>query len=272
MMKFRKLIAFCTVAVMSAALLAGCGGEKNQNTAANVDEGQKAKTFTVGFDQNFPPMGFKAEDGGFTGFDLELAEEAAKRMGMEIKYRPIEWDAKDMELESGTIDCIWNGFSIQTREDDYTWTEPYMNNNQVIVVRTADGINDFAGLAGKTVDTQADSTAEKALADKPELTNTFGKLNPVADYNTAFMDLESGAADAIAMDSVVAQYQIKDREDEFKILDEIISVEDYGVGVKKGNTALRDQIQNALEDMAKDGTLARTSEKWFGKDVTIIGK
>lgn len=270
-MKLKRWIALCTAAVMAAAVLTGCGEKKGANTTADVDGGQ-VKTLTVGFDQNFPPMGFKAEDGSFTGFDLELAEEAAKRMGMEVKYRPIEWDAKDMELESGTIDCIWNGFSIQTREDDYTWTEPYMKNNQVIVVRTADGIGDFAGLTGKAVVVQADSTAEKALADKPELTKTFGKLNPVADYNTAFMELESGAADAIAMDSVVAQYQIKDREDEFKILDEIISVEDYGVGVKKGNTELRDKIQNALEEMAADGTLASTSEKWFGEDVTIIGK
>ena len=270
-MKLKKWTALFTAAVLSAGMLAGCGEQKNQSTNAGADNGQKA-TLTVGFDQDFPPMGFKGDDGEFTGFDLELAAEAAKRMGMEIKYRPIQWDAKDMELESGTIDCIWNGFSIQSREDDYTWTDPYMKNNQVIVVRTADGIDDFAGLAGKTVDVQADSTAENALTEKPELTETFGKLNPVADYNTAFMDLEAGAADAIAMDSVVAQYQIKDREDTFKILDEIISEEDYGVGFKKGNTELRDKIQKVLEDMAEDSTLTKTSEKWFGEDVTIIGK
>lgn len=270
-MNMKKWMAVLTAAVLSTAALAGCGENKNQSTNANTGD-QTAETLTVGFDQNFPPMGFVGEDGEFTGFDLELAAEAAKRMGREVKYRPIEWDAKDMELDSGTIDCIWNGFSIQGREDDYTWTDPYMKNNQVIVVKTADGISDFAGLAGKTVDVQADSTAESALAEKPELTETFGKLNPVADYNTAFMDLESGAADAIAMDSVVAQYQINGREDEFKILDEIISEEDYGVGVKLGNTGLRDQLQKALEEMAADGTLSTISEKWFGQDVTIIGK
>ena len=271
-MNLKKWAAMLAAGVLSMAVLAGCGEQQNTNTNADADADGAQQTLTVGFDQNFPPMGFVGEDGEYTGFDLELAAEAAKRMGMEIKYRPIEWDAKDMELESGTIDCIWNGFSIQTREDQYTWTDAYMKNNQVIVVKTADGIDDFAGLAGKTVDVQADSTAEKALEEKPELTETFGNLNAVADYNTAFMDLESGAADAIAMDSVVAQYQIKDREDEFKILDEIISVEDYGVGVKLGNTELRDKIQSALEEMAADGTMAEISEKWFGTDVTIIGK
>lgn len=265
-MKMKKWIAVLTAGILATAMLAGCGAN-DVNTGADAKE-----TLTVGFDQNFPPMGFQAEDGSFTGFDLALAAEVADRLGMEIEYRPIEWSAKDMELGSGTIDFIWNGFTMQGREEDYTWTDPYMKNNQVLVVKTADGIDDLAGLAGKTVDVQADSSAEHALSEMPDLTGTFAKLNPVADYNTAFMDLEAGAADAIAMDSVVAQYQIKDRADEFKILDEVLAAEDYGVGFKLGNTELRDKVQGALEEMAADGTLAEISTEWFGEDVTTIGK
>lgn len=226
----------------------------------------------VGFDQDFPPMGFVGDDGEFTGFDLELAAEAAKRMGMEIAYQPIAWDAKDMELESGTIDCIWNGFTMNGREDAYTWSDAYMDNTQVFVVAGDSGIASLADLAGKTVEVQADSSAEAALNDMPELAGTFGTLQTTPDYNTAFMDLEMGAVDAIAMDVIVAGYQIEQRQNGCVILDESIASEEYGIGFKLGNEELRDKVQAALEEMAADGTMKTISEKWFGTDVTTIGK
>ena len=184
--------------------------------------------------------------------------------------QPIAWDAKDMELDAGTIDCIWNGFTMNGREDDYEWSKPYMKNNQVFVVRGDSDINSEADLAGKNVEVQTDSSAEAALNDNSELTSTFGSLTPVADYNTAFMDLESGAVDAIAMDDVVASYQITSRKADFKVLDDVIAAEEYGIGFKKGNTGLRDKVQATLEEMAADGTAAKISEKWFGKDITTI--
>lgn len=235
--------------------------------------GEKEKgTFIVGFDQNFPPMGFVGDDGELTGFDLELAKEAADRMGMELQLNPIEWEARDMELESGTIDCIWNGFTMNGREEDYTWTEPYLDNEQVFVVRAKDGITSKADLEGKIVTVQTESSAQAALEDLPELTKSFKELSVVPDYNTAFMELEAGATDAIAMDVVVASYQIKQREADFVILDEALSTEEYGVGFLKGNDMLRDKVQKVLEEMAEDGTLAEISTKWFGSDITTIGK
>lgn len=243
--------------------------EKAEETTAAGTEGG---TLIVGFDQDFPPMGFLGDNGEYTGFDLELAQEAAKRLGLEYKAQPIAWDAKDMELESGNIDCIWNGFTMTGREDDYTWTEAYMTNTQVFVVRNDSGIEGKDGLAGKVVECQADSSAEAALKEDPDLTSTFGQLLTTADYNTAFMDLEQGSVDAIAMDVIVAGYQIKQRNADFTILDDSLSAEEYGVGFKKGNTELRDKVQATLEDMAKDGTMKEISEKWFGEDVTTIGK
>lgn len=145
-----------------------------------------------------------------------------------------------MELESGTIDCIWNGFTMNGREDAYTWSEPYMENNQVFVVKADSGISTKADLAGKVVDVQTDSSAEAALNDDPDLMNSFGQLVTVADYNTAFMDLESGAVDAIAMDDVVASYQIEQRNADFIVLDETLAAEEYGIGFKLGNEELRD--------------------------------
>ncbi|WP_337539086.1 amino acid ABC transporter substrate-binding protein [Clostridium sp.] len=283
----KRFVSAALAAVMALSMTA-CGSSNSaaETTAADTEEAEsqaeettaeEAKTtdggtLIVGFDQDFPPMGFVGDDGEYTGFDLELAQEVAKRLGLEYKAQPIAWDSKDMELESGNIDCIWNGFTMTGREDDYTWTEPYMANQQVFVVANDSDINSQADLAGKIVEVQADSSAEAALKEAPELTATFKELLTTADYNTAFMDLEQGAVDAIAMDVIVAGYQIQQRNADFKILDDSLSEEEYGVGFKKGNTELRDKVQSTLEEMAEDGTLQEVSKKWFSKDVTTIGK
>lgn len=283
----KRFVSAALAAVMALSMTA-CGSSNSaaETTAADTEAAEsqaeettaeEAKTtdggtLIVGFDQDFPPMGFVGDDGEYTGFDLELAQEVAKRLGLEYKAQPIAWDSKDMELESGNIDCIWNGFTMTGREDDYTWTEPYMANQQVFVVANDSDINSQADLAGKIVEIQADSSAEAALKEAPELTATFKELLTTADYNTAFMDLEQGAVDAIAMDVIVAGYQIQQRNADFKILDDSLSEEEYGVGFKKGNTELRDKVQSTLEEMAEDGTLQEVSEKWFSKDVTTVGK
>lgn len=283
----KRFVSAALAAVMALSMTA-CGSSNSaaETTAADTEAAEsqaeettaeEAKTtdggtLIVGFDQDFPPMGFVGDDGEYTGFDLELAQEVAKRLGLEYKAQPIAWDSKDMELESGNIDCIWNGFTMTGREDDYTWTEPYMANQQVFVVANDSDINSQADLTGKIVEVQADSSAEAALKEAPELTATFKELLTTADYNTAFMDLEQGAVDAIAMDVIVAGYQIQQRNADFKILDDSLSEEEYGVGFKKGNTELRDKVQSTLEEMAEDGTLQEVSEKWFSKDVTTIGK
>ena len=287
MMKKRLLSAVMASAMVLS--LAACGGAKTETTAAETTAEKKEETTTagttaaetaeaaggtliVGFDQDFPPMGFVGDNGEYTGFDLDLAKEVASRLGLEYKAQPVAWDSKDMELESCNIDCIWNGFTITGREDDYTWTTPYMANKQVFVVANDSDIKSQADLAGKVVEVQADSSAEAALKENQDLANTFGQLLTTPDYNTAFMDLEQGAVDAVAMDVIVAGYQIKQRNADFKILDDSLSEEEYGVGFKKGNTELRDKVQGALEEMAADGTLAKISDEWFGEDVTTIGK
>ena len=283
----KRFVSAALAAVMALSMTA-CGSSNSaaETTAADTEAAEsqaeettaeEAKTtdggtLIVGFDQDFPPMGFVGDDGEYTGFDLELAQEVAKRLGLEYKAQPIAWDSKDMELESGNIDCIWNGFTMTGREDDYTWTEPYMANQQVFVVANDSDINSQADLAGKIVEVQADSSAEAALKEAPELTATFKELLTTADYNTAFMDLEQGAVDAIAMDVIVAGYQIQQRNADFKILDDSLSEEEYGIGFKKGNEELRDKVQSTLEEMAEDGTLQEVSEKWFSKDVTTVGK
>ena len=277
----KRLAMVLALSMVSVSLLAGCGKQESgadekkddKKTESKAYEEKKAgDTFTVGFDQDFPPMGFVGDDGEYTGFDLELAQEVCERLELEFVPKPIAWDSKDAELESGGIDCIWNGFTMTGREDNYTWSDPYLKNTQEFVVRENSGIDSEKDLEGKVVDVQTDSSAQAALEENQELTATFGNLQVIPDYNTGFMELESGAADAVAMDIVVASYQIEKRDAAFNILDKEIAAEEYGIGFAKGNEALRDQVQKTLEEMAADGTMAKISEKWFGEDITTIGK
>ena len=271
----KRLAMVLAVTLLAMTVFAGCGSKDNSSDKSSKKEYTEKKSgdkFTVGFDQDFPPMGFVGDDGKYTGFDLELAQEVCKRQGWKFVPKPIAWDSKDAELKSGGIDCIWNGFTMDGREDKYTWSKPYLNNEQVFVVRKDSGIKSEKDLEGKVVDVQTDSSAQAALKDKADLLSTFGNLEVVADYNTGLMNLESGSADAVAMDTVVAAYQIEKRKADFIILDYEIAAEEYGVGFAKGNKAVRDQVESTLEEMAKDGTMAKISKKWFKKDITIIGK
>ena len=282
-MLIKKAVASVMAVATFAAVFTACDKDRmgpsdtnGPDTSVQSEEGQgdpaAAKKFIVGFDQDFPPMGFVDSNNEYVGFDLDLAKEAASRMGMEFVAQPIAWDSKDMELESGNIDCIWNGFTISGREDKYTWTEAYMINDQVVVVKNDSDIKSLADLAGKTVAVQKDSSGLAALNDNADLKNSFGELVEMESYLNALMELEMGSIDAIVMDEIVARYEIQTSGKPFKVLDEAVASEEYGVGFLLGNEALRDQVQKVLEDMAADGTMAKISEKWFGTDVTIIGK
>ena len=253
------VISLMMVSAVSAGLFDFMGGD-DANATANDEN-----TFIVGFDAEFPPYGYKDDNGNYVGFDLDLAKEVCERNNWTFVAQPIDWDAKDAELDSGSIDCIWNGFTIDGRENDYTWSDAYFDNKQIFIVKSDSGIETIADLEGKTVETQKDSSALAALqGDNKTIADTFGQLTEVADYNTAFMDLESGACDAVAMDIGVAEYDIsnKDNPDDFKILNESITTEKYGVGFKLGNDDLKDQVQETLNEMFADGTVAKIAEKY----------
>lgn len=262
------LVSLMMIGSVNAGLFDFLGGN-NSNQTANDES-----TFIVGFDAEFPPYGYKDASGNYTGFDLELAQEVCKRNNWTFKAQPIDWDAKDAELSSGSIDCIWNGFTIDGREDNYTWSNPYFDNKQIFVVKSDSNINSIDDLSGKTVETQKDSSALAALdGDNKTIKDKFKTLNQVADYNTAFMDLESGACDAIAMDIGVAQYDIQNKNasaSNFKILNESITTEKYGIGFKKGNDQLKNTVQSTLDEMFKDGTVAKIAQKYGITEESLI--
>ena len=270
------LAAFGTIA--TSAVLAGCGGKTATTTGApsdaastpapSGDDKSAASTMKliVGFDSAYPPYGYVGDDGSYTGFDLELAQEVGKRVGWEVQLEPIDWDAKDTLMNSGAINCIWNGFTIEGRENDYTFSEPYMLNAQVVVVKKGSGISDLAGLAGKAVITQTDSAAYDVLAGEDaaqaDVAATFASLETIGDYNTAFMQLETGAVDAVACDLSIAAYQLAAKPDAYEQLSEQLSSEHYAVGFKKGDEASATQVTETLKAMDKDGFVKDLCDKY----------
>jgi len=275
MKSIKKLMALVLSFVLIAALFAGCGTKDNGGTTANASQAGSQKTvLKLGFDASFPPMGFKDEKGNYVGFDIDVAKEACKILGYELELVPIDWDSKDSELKAGNIDMIWNGFTmhVDNRDNDYTWTEAYMNNAQVICVASDSAITKISDLAGKVVGAQKDSSGLAAAEATPAIKDKAASIEQFADYDTALMNLESGAVAAVVIDQIVINYKISQGNDKFKVLDEKLSPEEYGVAFLKGNTELRDKIQNALNTLATNGKLAEISTKWFGSDITTVGK
>ncbi len=280
----KKTLALLLCGVMSMALLTGCGndGAETANTDGTNETAEDAKeasddkeaedqasgertTFTVGFDAEYPPYGYMDDNGEYTGFDLELAQAVCDMEGWELVKTPIDWDSKDMELNSGSIDCIWNGFTMNGREDDYTWSDPYCDNSQVIVVAKDSGITSLSDLAGKTVGVQAASAALDVLSDEEQqkaLADTFGALQQFPDYNSAFTELMAGSLDAIAIDIGVANYQIESRGEGYLVLEESLNSEQYAIGFKLGNEELRDIVNADVKKLAEDGTVAELAEKY----------
>ena len=257
-----------------AVLMAGVMAASMMTGVVSVYADADSKTLTVGFDAEYPPFGYKDDNGEYVGFDLDLAQEVCDNLGWELVKKPINWDSKDMELNSGSIDCIWNGFTINGREDDYTWSDPYLNNEQVMVVASDSGIETLADLAGKNVVVQAASAALDALnsEDNKDLTDSFGSLTENPDYNTAFMNIDSGAADAVAVDIGVAKYQLAQREEgKYKILDEPIQSEQYGIGFAKGNEELRDRVWAEVMKLYDEGEIDKLAEQYGVADMLCLG-
>lgn len=260
----KKIITLVAAFTLGAVMLSGCGTK-----GSKVDD-----TFVVGFDAEYPPYGYMDENGEYTGFDLELAEALCELEGWTLVKQPIVWENKDNELNSGSIDCIWNGFTIDGRENEYAWSVPYVDNSQVIVVAVDSNINSLTDLNGKVVGVQAASAALSVLEDEEQqkdLADTFKTLQTFADYNTAFAELEAGAVDAIAMDIGVAQYQLESRGNgKFMILDEHLNSEQYGVGCALDNTELRDIINADLRKLKEDGTFDELAEKYGLTDMICL--
>lgn len=249
------------------SVVVGCSNSNTESSAAT--ESSESKKLVIGIDDKFAPMGFRDEKNEIVGFDIDYARAAAEKMGYEVTFQPIDWKAKESELNSGRIDMIWNGYTItDERKEKVLFTKPYLKNAQVIVTLADSEITKLSDLAGKVVGLQSLSSASDAL-NANEIKSQIKTVTEFTDNVLALSDLKNGRIDAVVIDDVVARYYISKEEGTYKILDESLAPEEYGVGIKKGNEALLNELQKALDELNQDGTAAKISEKWFGVDKVL---
>ncbi|MGG1664546.1 amino acid ABC transporter substrate-binding protein [Brevibacillus sp. NRS-1366] len=251
---------FALMSLLMGAMLSLVVGCSSSNTGASGNK------LVVGIDDKFAPMGFRDEKNELVGFDIDYARAAGEKMGKEIVFQPIDWSSKESELNSGRIDLIWNGYTItDERKEKVLFTKPYLKNAQVVVTLAKSDMSKMADLAGKVVGLQKLSSAADAL-DANEIKNQVKTITEFPDNVLALSDLKIGRIDAVVIDQVVADYYMSKDQGTFKFLDESLAPEEYGIGVKKGNEALLNELQKALDTINQDGTAAKISEKWFGED------
>lgn len=271
---YKKVSILLVLILIMSIFAVGCGGAAKEEKAATADTSltdlQAKGTMIVGIDDQFPPMGFVGEDGQLTGFDVELAKMVAEKIGVKAEIQPINWDAKEMELSSGNIDVIWNGYTITAdRIEQVEFTKPYLNNEQVLVVAQDSTYKTKADLDGKIVGAQVESAGLDALKADPELSGTVADIPEYDDYLMALMDLGTSRLDAAAIDKILIGYTMSQEPGKYRVLDESLSDEYYGIGCAKGAVALREAIDKALDELYEDGSIEELSTKWFGENIVI---
>lgn len=291
-----KKVLAALMALALAATCAACGdnggssstgGEDSNGSssaAATDDQSwekvESAGTLVLGLDDAFPPMGYKdTETGDIIGFDIDIAKEVCSRLGIELKLQPIDWNNKQSELENGNVDCLWNGFSkTPERDEQFNLSIPYMKNEQIILVKTDSDYQTLEDLAGKTIGVQADSSAESALEaeENKEFKDSLGEIVKIEDYAMAVLEIQNGTIDVISIDEVVARFYLNNDPDAYRILSDSdgnalsLATEDYVIGFRKSDNALKEKVEEALREMSSDGTMKTISEEWFGEDVTTV--
>jgi len=261
----KKLIAILLTLTMLVPFAALADG----SLQAILDKGE----LVFGFDPGFPPMGFTDADGEYIGFDLDVAYAVCDILGVDLVLQPIDWDAKEMELNSGNIDCIWNGFTITpAREEVISFSFPYMANEQVLVVLADSEYVTLADLAGASLGVQAGSSAVDALNNAAEFKASLGDVAEFDMNTTLLMDLAQGGVDVALLDVIVAGYYMSTEDVSFRILEEALAPELFGVGFRKADLELTEAVNQALVELAFNGVLEEISTDWFTTDITIIAE
>ena len=255
--------------ILMLIILTGCGG--GEDTSENIHSTKYNRTLVVGLDEHYAPLGFRDEQGNIVGFDIDLAKETARRMGVEFEFRPIDWNNKREELTSGNIDIIWNGLVITAERKEYMiFSKPYMNDRQIILVSAGNpnAIHAAGDLAGKIVGTQAGSSSENYINDIPHFKESFAEFKTYRNFKDAFAELDSGDVDVLICDEIAARYEINRIPPKFEIIEVTIGpVCEIGIGFRKDDVELRDRVQKAFDAMVADGIARKISEQWFQSDL-----
>ena len=264
-----KKLSLLIIALLASMALAACGKKEETPAPAAAPVAAPAPAaIVVGLDDNFPPMGFRDEKNTLVGFDIDLATEAGKRLGAAVTFKPIDWNAKEAELNGKRVDVLWNGLTItEERRANILFTTPYLENRQIIVVLEKAPIATKAELKGKVIGVQDGSSAIDAITRDEATAKSLKELKEFGDNVAALMDVSAGRLDALVVDEVVGRYYTAKKPGEYRVLEENFGTEDYGVGTRKDDTELMAKLQKALDDMKADGSAATISTKWFGKDI-----
>lgn len=272
----RKVLSILVVAILSfSIILTGCGKKADEiaKTPANDNSLQEIKDkgkLIIGLDDGFPPMGFRDEKGDIVGFDIDLAKEVGKKLGVKIDLKAIDWNAKEMELNSKKIDAIWNGMSVNPdREKSMTLSKPYLTNTQVFVVKKGSPIKSIEDMKGKKIGFQDDSSSSDAFAAHKELSSTVKSSQSYPKNKEALVDLKVGRIDVALMDEVVSKYYLSKDKDQYELLSNNLGEEYYAIGFRKGDNKLKDEVDKIIDELKKDGTTSEISKKWFGEDIVV---
>ena len=277
-MKKKLLAVFMAAAmVLGMTALTACesdeasGGNAEGEADADAAE-EESDTIVVGIDDTFAPMGFRDEEGNIVGFDIDLANAVGEKLGVTMEFKVIDWDAKEIELKAGTVDCLWNGLSVTPeRMEAMAFSNKYLNNKIVLMSLADSGIDVTAGeeLADLKIGTQVDSSALQMLEADPAYDSFAGNITEYDTYDLAIMDLKAGRVDVIAVDQVLGEYTNNNLGGEMKECTYDLGDDFYAIGFAQDNTELRDKVNEALQALVDDGTAAEISEKWFGRDIVI---
>ena len=252
--------AIVIIALIGVIVFSIQGGEDRENT------------LVLGMDDSFPPMGFRNENNELVGFDIDLATEVCNKLGMKLEVQTISWAAKEQELNSGNIDCIWNGFGYtEERNEAMTLSDVYVKDKSIFFVKNDTTYTSQEDLKGKKIGVQSGSVQERRISED-EFGKEIGELVAYTDYLTALMDLETGNIDAVYMGAISGNYIVKSQNKEFRTFEsQGIGEEGKGmvIGFKKGNTELKDKIEKAIAELKAEGKVKEIAEKWFGEDLTV---
>ncbi len=266
----KKLLTILVLAIFSVATIAASGAKENQ-ADVSLEKVMNAGVFVLGLDDSFPPMGYRDKNNEIVGYDIDLAKEVTSRMGVELVNQPIDWSSKEQELATSNIDCIWNGFTkTDERAKVILFSKPYLKNQQILIVKNSSPFNSLEDLKGKSVGLQGGSSASDAMDASPEFKASLKEIIEFSENLTALMDLEAGGVDAVLLDLFVANDNIKRSGKDFRIIKGSLTEEEYAIGFRKNDVALRDKVQSILQDMASDGTIAAISTKWFDADISVV--
>lgn len=262
----KKKFKLLMVAMLSTAILTACGS--TSSTDNSLKDIKEKKELIVGLDDNFPPMGFRDNSGEIVGFDIDMAKEVGKRMGVKITFKPVEWDGVILSLNNKDIDAIWNGLTItDKRKEQISFSKVYLQNKQVVIARSNSNISKKSDLNDRIVGLQMGSSSEIALTSDSNLSSSLKEVKKYSNNTEALLDLNAERIDAVIVDEVVGRYYISKKPGDYKVLEENLGLEDYGVGIRKTDTSLTSEIDKILEEMKSDGTANTISQKWFGKDI-----